>query len=58
MCGNLGSAISPTLLAYLMSLYGWNVPFMTSSVLCIVAALLFLRIDATRQFSADPANSH
>jgi sugar phosphate permease len=56
MCGNLGSAISPTLLAYLMTLYGWNVPFVTSSVLCIVAALLFLRIDATRQFSADPAN--
>ncbi len=53
MCGNLGSAISPTLLAWLMSLYGWNIPFVTSSVLCIVAALLFMKIDATRQFTVE-----
>jgi MFS family permease len=47
--GNIGGAISPALLAYLVGLYGWNVPFVVSSVLCITAALLFLKIDASRK---------
>src|SRR5689334_16184231 len=33
--GNIGGAISPALLAYLVGLYGWNVPFVVSSVLCV-----------------------
>ncbi len=54
MFGNVGSAISPALLAYLMTLYGWDVPFVTSSFLCAVAALLFMKIDATQPVVADP----
>jgi sugar phosphate permease len=46
--GNIGSAVSPALLAYLMSLYGWNVPFLASAALCLVAAVLFLKIDASK----------
>jgi sugar phosphate permease len=48
-CGNIGGAISPALLAYLVRSYGWNVPFVVASGLCVAAALLFTRIDATRK---------
>jgi len=30
MCGNIGGAISPVLLGYLLGGYGWNVPFTIS----------------------------
>jgi MFS family permease len=49
MCGNIGGAISPTILAYLVSGYGWNVPFFVASGLCVLAALLFIKIDASRR---------
>ena len=52
-CGNIGGAISPALLAYLVRSYGWNVPFVVASGLCVAAALLFSRIDATRKIFAD-----
>jgi sugar phosphate permease len=51
-CGNIGGAISPTLLAYLVRAYGWNVPFVFAASLCVVAALLFYRIDATKAIFA------
>jgi MFS family permease len=53
--GNVGSAISPALLAYVVGLHGWNLPFVISSVLCIAAAALFSQIDATRKIGADYA---
>ena len=40
-CGNIGGAISPVLLAYLVRSYGWNVPFVVASALCVAAAVLF-----------------
>jgi sugar phosphate permease len=49
MCGNIGGAISPTLLAYLVTGYGWNLPFLVASVLCVAAAILYLKIDAGRR---------
>ena len=52
-CGNIGGAISPVLLAYLVRFYGWNVPFVVASALCFAAALLFGRIDATRRIFAE-----
>lgn len=51
--GNLGSAVSPALLAYLVGLYGWSVPFVISSVLCLAAAALFLKIDAGRRILSE-----
>ena len=48
-CGNIGGAVSPALLAYLVRDYGWNVPFVFTAVLCLIAAALFSRIDATRR---------
>jgi sugar phosphate permease len=54
-CGNIGGAISPTLLAYLVRSYGWNVPFVVASALCVAAAVLFSGIDATKRIFADHA---
>lgn len=51
--GNIGGALSPTVLAFLVKAYGWDVPFLVASVLCIAAALLFLRIDASRRIFAE-----
>ena len=49
MCGNIGGAISPTLLAYFVENFGWNVPFLVAAGLCVVAAGLYLKIDAGRR---------
>jgi sugar phosphate permease len=49
--GNIGGAIAPTVLAYLVEAYGWNVPMLLPVVLSLVAAALFLKIDATRRIS-------
>jgi sugar phosphate permease len=49
MFGNIGGAISPTVVAYLVSGYGWNVPFMVTGALCLIAAALYLKIDASRR---------
>jgi sugar phosphate permease len=52
-CGNIGGAISPAMLAYLVRYYGWNVPFVFASGFCVIAAVLFARIDATRRIFAE-----
>jgi MFS family permease len=49
--GNMGSAISPALLAYLVRLYGWNVPFVLSSMLCLAAVVLCGKIDASQKIA-------
>jgi MFS family permease len=51
--GNIGGAISPTLLAYLVSGFGWNVPFLVAAGFCLGAAALFCKIDANRQIFAE-----
>ena len=47
--GNLGSAVSPVLLAYLVGVYGWNVPFLVCAVLCVAGAGFSLAIDADKK---------
>jgi sugar phosphate permease len=47
--GNLGSAVSPVLLAYLVGMYGWNLPFLICSLLCVGGALLTFGIDADKR---------
>ena len=49
--GNIGGAISPTVLAYLVEGYGWNAPFLVASALCLAGAILYLKIDATRRIA-------
>ena len=52
MCGNLGGALSTTILGYLLRSFGWNTPFLVASALCLLGALLFLRIDAGKRIFA------
>ena len=47
--GNIGGATASTLTAYLVSMKSWDLPFIIESGLCVIAALLFLRIDANRR---------
>ncbi|MEO8097554.1 MAG: MFS transporter [Acidobacteriota bacterium] len=48
MCGNIGGAISATVLGYMVGAFGWDVPFLVTSGLCGLAAVLYLKIDATK----------
>jgi sugar phosphate permease len=50
--GNLGSAISPALLGYLVRLYGWNLPFLICSGLCAAALVICFNIDPTHRVEA------
>jgi MFS transporter, ACS family, glucarate transporter len=53
--GNIGAAISAALQAYLVTGYGWNVPFLVASGLCVVGMLIYSRIDASRHiFEPEP----
>jgi MFS family permease len=45
MFGNIGGAIAAVVIGYLSTLLGWNWPFLTASVLCMIAALLATRIN-------------
>jgi len=47
--GNIGGALSPSVLAYLVQGYGWEMPFLVTSLLSVAAAALYVRIDATRR---------
>jgi MFS family permease len=51
--GNLGGAISPAVLAYLVGSYGWDVPFFVAALFCLIGAVLFLKIDASRRIFAE-----
>jgi MFS family permease len=51
--GNLGGAISAVMIGYLATLFGWTVPFLVASFLCLMAALLATRIDPTRSAVAE-----
>jgi sugar phosphate permease len=47
--GNLGGALSAPVVTHIADRMGWNVPFYTTSALCAIAVLLFLKIDASRK---------
>ena len=48
-CGNFGGAIGSALSAYLVVLYGWSAPFLVMAGLSIVAAVLYLQINARQR---------
>lgn len=50
--GNIGSAISPLLLSFLVTGFGWNVPFLVASALCVVGMIIYTRIDASKRIFA------
>jgi MFS transporter, ACS family, glucarate transporter len=47
--GNIGGAISSALSAYLVSFFGWNAPFLVMAGLSVLAAMLYLRINASQR---------
>jgi sugar phosphate permease len=49
MLGNFGGAIAATVVTYTATHYGWNVPFLMTAGLCLIAAVLYLKIDASRR---------
>ena len=57
MMGNIGGAIAAVVIGYMSTLLGWNWPFLTASVLCIIAAVLATQIDPHRSAVTPPALS-
>jgi predicted MFS family arabinose efflux permease len=49
--GNIGGAMSATVVTYTASRYGWNAPFFITSVMSVAAAILFLKIDAAKRIA-------
>ena len=47
--GNAGGALSAFAVTRAVTWFGWNSPFLLTSALCVIAALLYLRIDATKR---------
>jgi MFS transporter, ACS family, glucarate transporter len=47
-CGNIGGSMSPIIVGYVVQSFGWNEPFLIASAMCGIAAVLYLKIDATR----------
>lgn len=51
MLGNIGGALSAAVVTWAATRYGWHAPFLITSGLCVAAALLYLKIDATRRIA-------
>jgi sugar phosphate permease len=51
MLGNIGGAVAATVVTYTATHYSWNVPFLMTAGLCLIAAALFLKIDASRRIN-------
>jgi sugar phosphate permease len=49
--GNLGGAVSTQMLPILVAAAGWNTPFLVTSALCAVGALMYMTIDASRRIA-------
>ena len=50
-CGNLGGALSPMVIAWLVTRFGWNVPFLVGVAMNLLAAGVYLRIDASKKIA-------
>lgn len=47
--GNLGGALSALAVTNLVAHFDWHAPFLLTSVLCVIAAALWLKIDASKK---------
>jgi MFS family permease len=57
MCGNLGGVLASIAVGYMVKFYNWDAPFLVAGGLCLLGALLFLRIDPNeRIFSEAPVS--
>jgi len=55
--GNIGGAIMATVTVFIVNAWGWNSAFYAVSLLSLLGALLFTRIDAGRKLYPDEATS-
>jgi len=53
--GNLGSAISPALLGYMVREHGWSVPFSFCSALCVAAIFFGMKMEPGHAITEHPA---
>jgi sugar phosphate permease len=49
MCGNLGGLLASIAVGYMVQYLNWQLPFLVASGLCLLGALLFLRIDPEKK---------
>jgi sugar phosphate permease len=57
MCGNLGGTIASPAVPYLVKYFNWQTPFLVAGGLCLLGALLYLRIDPNERIFGKPAVS-
>jgi sugar phosphate permease len=55
MCGNLGGVLASIAVGYMVKFYNWNAPFLVAGILCLLAAVLFLRIDPNERIFGEAA---
>jgi sugar phosphate permease len=53
MCGNLGGVLASIAVGYMVKSFNWQVPFLVAGALCLLGALLFLRIDPSERIFRD-----
>jgi sugar phosphate permease len=58
MCGNLGGLLASLAVGYMVQYLNWQVPFLAASGLCLLGALLFLRIDPSERILFDRTSSN
>lgn len=47
--GNVGGALSAIVVTRAVAYFNWNAPFLITSALCLIAAMLYFKIDASRR---------
>jgi sugar phosphate permease len=57
MCGNFGGTLASVAIGYMVQFINWEAPFLVASGLCMIAALLYLRIDPSERIFGKPAVS-
>jgi sugar phosphate permease len=57
MCGNFGGTLASVAIGYMVQFINWEAPFLVASGLCMLAALLYLRIDPSERIFGKPAVS-
>ena len=55
MCGNMGGTLASIAVGYMVVHVNWQIPFLVASGLCLLGALLFLRIDPTERIFDEPS---
>jgi sugar phosphate permease len=57
MCGNFGGMLASVAIGYMVQFVNWEAPFLVASGLCMLGALLYLRIDPSERIFGKPAVS-